>query len=177
MLLQLMTPYVSGIGLETPNGEFCKCNSSHYTDSKLPMDTVPREHRSSSRRLNGVSCLWFGDLYFILDTSFLPYSSVLCRFDDFLCFQVSGSSDLKNRKSKKILRTTAFGIERMPKARVTETGAVGEPPDCTIRYSTVTMTEQRHLTGDMLDSLLRVLFRDRRGDLCPDHSFLKLTRM
>ncbi|KAJ1466780.1 hypothetical protein T484DRAFT_1860663, partial [Baffinella frigidus] len=69
-----------------------------------------------------------------------------------------------NQESKNILRCTAVGIERMPKVRVTETGEVGEPPDSQIRYLPITMTEMRHMNADLLDALLRLLFRDRRGE-------------
>jgi hypothetical protein len=92
--------------------------------------------------------------------------SIICGgFDDLMSWagQVMGSSDTKNRRSRNILRTTAVGIERMPKVRVTESGEVGEPPDASIRYLTLTMTEMRHMTADILDALLRLLFRDRRG--------------
>ena len=57
----------------------------------------------------------------------------------------------------------------MPKVRVTESGAVGEPPDSSIRYLTLTMTEMRHMTPEILDALLRLLFRDRRGVLYTIH--------
>ena len=69
-----------------------------------------------------------------------------------------------NQKSRNILRATAVGIERMPKVRVSESGEVGEPPDSSIRHRCITMTEMRHMSADMLDALLRLLFRDRRGE-------------
>lgn len=43
-------------------------------------------------------------------------------------------------RTKNILRSTAVGLERMPKVRVTESGEIGEPPDAAIRYLPVTMT-------------------------------------
>ena len=52
----------------------------------------------------------------------------------------------------------------MPKVRVTESGEVGEPPDSQIRYLLITMTEMRHMGPEMMDALLHLLHRDRRGE-------------
>ncbi|KAJ1468616.1 hypothetical protein T484DRAFT_3629631 [Baffinella frigidus] len=78
--------------------------------------------------------------------------------------RILGLSKSLNLESKNVLRCTAVGIERMPKVRVTESGEVGEPPDSQIRYLPITMTEMRHMSSDLLDALLRLLFRDRRGE-------------
>jgi hypothetical protein len=93
--------------------------------------------------------------------------TIICGgYDDLMSWAskvIESNVDL-NQKSRNILRTTAVGIERMPKVRMSESGEVGEPPDSSIRYRAVTMTEQRHVTADTLDAILRMLFRDRRGE-------------